>query len=210
MNIKFQKLAPNAVIPTRAHATDAGFDLTATSRHFDEYGAVVYGTGIALAIPDGYVGLVFPRSSISKFDLTVANAVGVIDSGYRGEILVKFKPALLYCDNIVIRDPDNLPTEPDAFCGSVQTDPDTQSVSARGLDSTFFGKYPTILSGRATTEFEWGHGTKTLTTMDMRIYNVGERIAQLIIMPLPEVTFEETDTLEHGERGANGYGSTGR
>ena len=75
MKIKFVKTHENAVAPIKAHATDAGFDLTATSRTFDEHGAVVYGTGIAVEIPAGYVGLVFPRSSVSKFDLSMANAL---------------------------------------------------------------------------------------------------------------------------------------
>ena len=51
----------------------------------------MYGSGVAMEIPKGYVGLVFPRSSISKKDLILSNSVGVIDSGYRGEILFKFK-----------------------------------------------------------------------------------------------------------------------
>lgn len=146
MKIKFVKLLENAVMPTKAHATDAGFDLTATSRTFDEHGAVVYGTGIAMEIPTGYVGLVFPRSSVSKFDLTMANSVGVIDAGYRGEITAKFKPAFRW---------DGKPA---------------------------YGKH---------------------------IYNIGERCAQIIIMPIPEIEFEETTALGYGERGTKSYGSSG-
>jgi dUTP pyrophosphatase len=52
---------------------------------------VTYGTGISMEIPKGYVGLVFPRSSIRKYDLSLTNCVGVIDSGYRGEIQATFK-----------------------------------------------------------------------------------------------------------------------
>jgi dUTP pyrophosphatase len=52
---------------------------------------VVYGTGLSMEIPNGYVGLVFPRSSNSKKDLYLTNHVGVIDSGYRGEIMLKFR-----------------------------------------------------------------------------------------------------------------------
>ncbi len=56
---------------------DAGMDLTATSRHFDAEGNVVYGTGLAFEIPEGHVGLIFPRSSNAKKDLILTNSVGV-------------------------------------------------------------------------------------------------------------------------------------
>lgn len=91
MEIKVKKLVPEAVVPTRAHASDAGFDLVAVSRVIDGDGAVVYGTGLAFEIPEGYVGLVFPRSSVAKKDLVLSNCVGVIDAGYRGEVMAKFK-----------------------------------------------------------------------------------------------------------------------
>lgn len=91
MEIKVKKLVPEAVVPTRAHASDAGFDLVAVSRVIDGDGAIVYGTGLAFEIPEGYVGLVFPRSSVAKKDLVLSNCVGVIDAGYRGEVMAKFK-----------------------------------------------------------------------------------------------------------------------
>ena len=94
MEIKFKKLDDNAVLPSYAKEGDAGLDLTATSLSYDEFGNVVYGTGLAIEIPEGYVGLIFPRSSNSKQDLLLTNSVGVIDSGYRGEILLKFKHTL--------------------------------------------------------------------------------------------------------------------
>lgn len=93
MEIRIKKLRDNAVIPTKAHPTDAGFDLTATSKETDAYGNIVYGTGIALEIPENHVGLLFPRSSNAKKDLLLTNSVGVIDSGYRGEVSFKFKPS---------------------------------------------------------------------------------------------------------------------
>lgn len=80
MKVKIKKLNENAVIPQYAKPGDAGMDLTATSKYFDEYGNICYGTGLAFEIPQGYVGLVFPRSSCSKQQLVLANAVGVIDS----------------------------------------------------------------------------------------------------------------------------------
>lgn len=94
MEVRIKKLCENAVIPSYAHTSDAGMDLTATSRKTDEDGNVVYGTGIAIEIPKGYVGLVFPRSSNSKKTLWLTNSVGVIDSGYRGEITFKFRPSI--------------------------------------------------------------------------------------------------------------------
>ena len=137
LNIKIKKVRQEAIIPTKAHTTDAGYDLYASSCHY-ENGLVCYGTGVAVEIPDGYVGLVFPRSSIADTHLTLSNSVGVIDSGYRGEIKAKFRKG----------------------------------------------------------------GT--------RGYGVGDRIAQLIILPYPEVVFEEVDELADSDRGTGGYGSSGR
>ena len=90
MEVKIKKLNENAVIPRYAHPTDAGLDLVAVSKSKDKYGNFVYGTGLAFEIPDGFVGLVFPRSSVAARRMTMANCVGVIDSGYRGEVTAKF------------------------------------------------------------------------------------------------------------------------
>lgn len=98
MKVKIKKLNPNAVIPSYAKEGDAGLDLVATSKVYDKYGNIAYGTGLALEIPEGHVGLLFPRSSISKIDIALTNSIGVIDSGYRGEIMVKFKPTLNIID----------------------------------------------------------------------------------------------------------------
>lgn len=91
--VKVKKLNKDAIIPKYAKNGDAGMDLTAVSKTFDDDGNVVYGTGLALEIPKNYVGLLFPRSSNAKKELTLTNSVGVIDSGYRGEIMLKFKPS---------------------------------------------------------------------------------------------------------------------
>ena len=92
MEVKIKKLSENAVIPSYAHDTDAGLDLTAVSYTYDKsIDCHIYGTGLAIEIPDGYVGLVFPRSSNRKTDAYLSNHVGVIDSGYRGEIMLSFK-----------------------------------------------------------------------------------------------------------------------
>ena len=81
LEIKFKKLVETAKMPTKAHLTDAGADLTAVSREWnEEYGCWIYGTGIATEIPEGYVGLVFPRSSIRNYTLSQCNCIGVIDS----------------------------------------------------------------------------------------------------------------------------------
>jgi dUTP pyrophosphatase len=94
MKLKIKKLNERAEIPFYAKDGDAGMDLVATtlvrtSKFFE------YGTDLAMEIPKGYVGLLFPRSSISKTDHFLRNSVGVIDSGYRGEIKLRMSiPAL--------------------------------------------------------------------------------------------------------------------
>ena len=95
MKVRIKKLCPEAKIPVYAHPGDAGMDLYATSIAIDEMCNTVYGTGIAVEIPEGYVGLVFPRSSNAKKTLWLTNHVGVIDSGYRGEIKFKFRSTLV-------------------------------------------------------------------------------------------------------------------
>lgn len=92
MKVKVKKLNDKAVIPNYAKIGDAGMDLVATSKQTDNYRNIVYGTGLAFEIPPGYVGLIFPRSSLSKYSIMLTNCVGVIDSGYRGEVMFKFKP----------------------------------------------------------------------------------------------------------------------
>ena len=96
MQVRIKKLYTDAKLPTRAHDDDAGWDLYAHSCTIDEYGNIVYGVGVAFEIPRGYVGLVFPRSSNASKDLLLSNSVGVIDSGYRGEVSFKFKPSLAF------------------------------------------------------------------------------------------------------------------
>lgn len=140
MKVKIKKMHVNAVIPRYAKPGDAGLDLTATSEEWNEDKSMVtYGTGLAVEIPEGYVGLVFPRSSVSKTTLNLTNSVGVIDSGYRGEIMFKFR----YLEE--------------------------------GM-----------------------------------VYDIGDRVGQLIIMPYPQVEFEEVEDLSSTERGEGGFGSTGK
>jgi dUTP pyrophosphatase len=144
MQINIKKLSEKAVMPVKAHTTDAGFDLT-SSKLTTEIGEdgqliIVFHTDLSFEIPEGYVGLVFPRSSIFKKSLYFTNSVGVIDSGYRGEILAKMK---------------------------------------------------------------------TNTNVIPAVYKEGERFAQLIILPYPEIEFNETETLSESDRDKDGYGSTG-
>jgi len=85
-----RRLDPRAVVPVRAHPGDAGLDLVAVDDHdLPPGGRVAVGTGLAVAIPEGHAGLVVPRSGLARTaGVTVANAPGLIDSGYRGELLV--------------------------------------------------------------------------------------------------------------------------
>ena len=166
MRVKIKRITTTAILPTKAHSTDAGYDLYADSRTDDSNGKTVYGTGVAIEIPQGYVGLVFPRSSIAKKDLLLSNAVGVIDSGYRGEIMTKFKPT---------------------------------HITANPLKLW----WQIFAIKRQTVSLETIH-------IHREEYALGERIAQLIIMPYPEVEFEEVDELSDSDRGKNGYGSTGK
>ena len=145
MVVKIKKLHKNAVIPAYAKPGDAGMDLTATSYEYDKkHLNHVYGTGLAMEIPQGYVGLIFPRSSNRKTSAYMTNHVGVIDSGYRGEVMLSFKDRDL-----------------------------------------------------------------KLFDSDLPPYKVGERIGQIIIMPYPQIEFEEVEELSETERGTGGHGSTG-
>ena len=95
MELKFKKLDDKATMPVRAHKGDAGLDLTCTKivpvRNACNQLLLEYHTGLAVEIPEGYTGLLFPRSSVFKTSLIQSNCVGVIDSGYRGEIKAIFR-----------------------------------------------------------------------------------------------------------------------
>lgn len=126
MKVKFKKLSEQATIPFRAHPTDAGFDLVATNvtHEINECGQLilVYHTDIAMELPNGYVGLLFPRSSICNKSVTLTNCVGVIDSSYRGEIMAKmrsttdvvpaiYKPGDKFAQIVIIKLPDDIEVE---------------------------------------------------------------------------------------------------
>lgn len=121
MELKFKKLSEKAVMPVRAHKSDAGLDLTCTriNTGINDCGQLmlIYHTDLAVEIPEGHVGLLFPRSSIYKKSLAQTNSVGVIDAGYRGEIMAVFKtttdvvPAIYkegerFCQLVIVPIPD--------------------------------------------------------------------------------------------------------
>ena len=180
MQINFVKTHPDAVAPTKAHDDDAGFDLTAVS--FKQFGDLyLYDTGIALEIPRGYFGGVYARSSIFLTGMEKCGGVTIVDAGYRGSIKVAMRQVL-------------------------------SGLQLRQMRGDMAAEFPGKLSM-------------------MMPYKPGDRIAQLIIQPcvvptqkvrqdmeiayrlpmqLEQVEFVEVPELSQTERGAKGYGSTGR
>jgi dUTP pyrophosphatase len=142
MKVRIKKLNENAVIPSYAKSGDAGMDLVATSIISETDTQITYGIGLALEIPNGFVGLIFPRSSVRKTRLMLSNCVGVVDSGYRGELQATFNKV------------------------------NQNSIAEND-------------------------------------YKVGDRIAQIMIIPHPPIEFDEVAELSDTERGEGGFGSTG-
>ena len=146
MKIKIKKLHPDAVIPKYAKLGDAGMDLYAVDIKIhvdsltDENTKIIVDSGLAFEIPEGFVGLVFPRSSIQSTGVRLTNCVGVIDSGYRGPVKAVFD----------IKD------------------------------------------------------------SSLIYYNKGDRFAQIMIIPYPQIEFEEAEELSETERSDGGFGSTGK
>lgn len=102
MKIQIKKLSEDAVLPTRANLSDAGYDIVAIDDGtVDEQGFIQYRTGLSVCPDVGYHIEIFPRSSISKYSLALANSIGLVDNGYRGEILVRFKPTMSFVQNAV-------------------------------------------------------------------------------------------------------------
>jgi dUTP pyrophosphatase len=90
LNVPFRRLVPDAAVPVRAHAGDAGYDLRSVVEAELVPGArALVRTGISVAIPEGYAGLVLPRSGLAwRHGISLVNTPGLIDSGYRGEVRV--------------------------------------------------------------------------------------------------------------------------
>lgn len=147
MQIQFT-LDKGAFKPTKAHDTDAGFDLYAKEDQQIGMNNVIFDTGVHILIPAGYVGLVLPRSSMSAKG--VICATGVIDAGYSGSIKI-----CLRCQKWHFNSDLNLDNE------------------------------------------------------TLRVY-AGERIAQIVIVPLPEIELQEVSELPKTDRGSNGFGSSGK
>jgi dUTP pyrophosphatase len=141
IELPIQRLRPDAVVPGRAYSGDAGLDLSSCERVELAPGErALVPTGLAVAIPDGYAGFVQPRSGLAtKHGISIVNTPGLVDSGYRGELLV----------NLVNTD------KRDAF-----------------------------------------------------VVEPGMRIAQLVILPIPELELVEVDELPESERGVRGFGSS--
>jgi len=98
--VMIKKLSPEATMPVAAKEGDAGYDLVAIDDGtVDADGFLQYKTGLAIQPPKGYHTDIFPRSSISKYDLVLANSIGLVDNGYRGELLVRFKPVYRFMKN---------------------------------------------------------------------------------------------------------------
>lgn len=108
MNVKIKKLSDDAVIPSYAHDGDCGMDIVATRKWIDDYGNICYGTDLAFEIPEGYAMFIFPRSSLSKYDLSLCNSVGILDSTYRGELIFKFTPSLALGTSNEYEDPETV------------------------------------------------------------------------------------------------------
>lgn len=98
MKVKIKMIHESSVLPTYARDGDAGLDLTATDVYFDDHGNFVAETGICIELPKGYAGKLHSRSSISKYNLVLANGTGLIDQGYRGQLIFKFKPTPYFGD----------------------------------------------------------------------------------------------------------------
>lgn len=103
--LKFKKTHENAITPVKANETDMCYDLFAVEDGKLSDMFIEYDTGIALDIPEGYDIQVFPRSSISKYDLVLANCIGIIDNGYKDSVKCRFK--ILYSHSELIRDEEN-------------------------------------------------------------------------------------------------------
>lgn len=144
MIVNFKKLTQEAVTPTYSKIGDAGLDLTAISYDLnDRY--LEYGTGIAVEIPAGYVGLLFPRSSVTNKSMILKNSVGIIDSNYRGEIKLRFS--------------------------KINIDPAKKSSD--------------------------------------QFYSIGDRVGQLVIIPIPTIVLIEKEELSETNRNTGGFGSSG-
>ena len=193
VNVKVKKLVDDAVIPFRATPGSAGMDITAVSYEYDQEKDVhIYHTGLAFELPVGYVMYIFPRSSNRKTDSYLPNSVGILDSDYRGELLVCFKNRMNTLLTIkMLKNVCEVIDEADMERYNLQ---DCLHEILNDVE------YPNYASSIAVEDF----------ADDLREapYRVGDRVAQIVITKYPEVSFEEVKELSDTERGEGGFGHT--
>lgn len=149
--IKFRKLVPEAQIPTRAKNGDAGFDLVAIDDGVvDSEGFIQYRTGLAVEPLQGVHTEIWPRSSISKYDMALANSIGLVDNGYRGELLVRFKPTLRYSQ---MPDGEVYVTLPKPFKKYKKGDKIAQLVVSITVDASFIEVQELVETARGSGGF---------------------------------------------------------
>lgn len=194
LEVKFKKLNENAVIPEYAHDGDVGMDLTAISVEYDEeHDMYIYHTGLAFETDKHYGIFLFPRSSNRKTDAYLCNHVGIVDSAiYRGEIMLCFKNRT----SLEVR---------------AEIEKSRCFISRLSYE-------PFTTSDDYTVTFNWAHVAKDASNagnwiydspMEFAPYKVGERIAQMVVLPYPNVTISERKELSKTDRGTSGFGSTG-
>lgn len=176
MNIKIKRLHDKAIVPLYAKHGDACFDLVAVSTKItDKY--IEYGTGLSMEIPEGYVGLVFARSSVSDKDIMLKNCVGIIDSCYRGEIKLRYATI-------------------------------NRSIKRKATQDEL-ERY--IIENNITDVKEQDYIKNSDDAMIHLAdsYTNGDRVGQMMIIPVPFIQFEEVDNLSGTSRGDGGFGHTG-
>ena len=194
LEIKLKKLDKNAIIPEYAHDGDVGMDLTAISVEYDrEHDMYIYHTGLAFETYKHYGIFLFPRSSNRKTDAYLCNHVGIADSAiYRGEIMLCFKNRTSLEVRAEIE-------KSRCFISRLSYEPFTTSSS----DSVVFN-WPHVARD-AENAGNWIYDNP----MQYAPYQVGERVAQMVVLPYPNVKISEQEELSETERGSSGFGSTG-
>ena len=183
LEVKFKKLNEKAVIPTYAHDGDVGMDLTAIDVEYDSKNdCYVYHTGLTFETDKHYGIFLFPRSSNRKTDAYLANHVGIDDSAiYRGEIMLCFKNRT-----------------------------SLRQYAFEGRMITFWNAIEEGKSVEEATKESVGAWMEAMNNpMLFAPYKVGDRVAQMVALPYPNVKLNERQELSKTERGENGFGSTG-
>ncbi len=188
IELKIKKLNENAVIPSYAHDGDVGMDLTAISVEYDsKLDMYAYHTGITIESDKHYGIFIFPRSSNRKTDAYLCNHVAVIDSAiYRGEIILCFKNRKPI--DTICRD-EEMKCLLEVLTQASKLDRNSIETAAKRIGEISENIYS--------------------NPMKFAPYQVGDRIAQMVVLPYPDVRLIETDKLTQTERGSNGFGSTG-